>query len=219
MCKRTRSLRTSSESSQTIQGIGDFWVRNYSCSFIHYTHMAGFGGLLLRFGGVLGVIGAIAWIFVDNYDEYNELVNLTFAQRASLSSFIGAVFMSLPRRPSSQIVTRLCLCRRRSLSAARLLVSSTAPSYSLFERADPLFVITQGQWRYIADRLSDKRLYFEETGWADGFQLEKPKNTAFRDQLLYEDEVAPRVQTIQRAFYVVSATTALSFGSFIAFWS
>lgn len=168
---------------------------------------------------MLGVIGAIAWIFVDNYDEYNELVNLTFAQRASLSSFIGAVFMFLSAASvQSNIMEVMLLCRRRSLSAARLLVSPRRLPFT-FGVCWFTLVMPQGQWRYIADRLSDKRLYFEETGWADGFQLEKPKNTAFRDQLLYEDEVAPRVQTIQRAFYVVSATTALSFGSFVAFWS
>lgn len=136
----------------------------------------GLGGMLGRFAGVCGAGSSISLFFVENYDTYNELVDLTTFQKASLPIMLGAVVALF--------------------SAFRLL----------------------GQWTAIAERLSSKNLYFEQTGWADGFTLDKPDNTAFRDQLLYEDEVVPRVGTIRSAFAIVLASSAAALAAFVLAW-
>mmetsp|Transcript_21720 Transcript_21720/g.68040 ORF Transcript_21720/g.68040 Transcript_21720/m.68040 type:complete len:243 (-) Transcript_21720:24-752(-) len=138
--------------------------------------LLGLGGLVSRFGAIFLVVASITWLLTDNYDTYNELVDLTVPQRATLSALLGSAFALA--------------------SAARLLA----------------------QWTYVAGRLSEKTLYFEQTGWADPFSLEKPENTAFRDQLLYEDEVAPRVQTIRSAAAIVATATALALASVVVVW-
>lgn len=136
----------------------------------------GLSGMLVRFAAVCGAGSSISSLFVDNYDTYNELVDLTPFQKASLPALLGALVALF--------------------SAARLL----------------------GQWNGIADRLSSKNLYFEQTGWADGFTLDKPDNTAFRDKLLYEDEVVPRVSTIQSAFGIVLASSVAALAAFVLAW-
>lgn len=134
-------------------------------------------GMVARLSLVLVFFAGLTLLFVDNYDTYNELVDLSLAQRTTLSCLFGGVFASI--------------------SATRLL----------------------GQWTYVADRLSDRKLYFEETGWADGFSLTKPDQTAFRDKMLYDDEVAPRLVTIRRAVSIVYGSTALSTALFYVVWS
>ncbi|KAJ1449453.1 hypothetical protein M885DRAFT_572688, partial [Pelagophyceae sp. CCMP2097] len=52
---------------------------------------------------------------------------------------------------------------------------------------------------YIQSRLLGAELQFEETGWADGFRLEKPPDAAFRDRLLCEETVKPRQPTVKAA--------------------
>ncbi|KAJ1462829.1 hypothetical protein M885DRAFT_504214 [Pelagophyceae sp. CCMP2097] len=62
---------------------------------------------------------------------------------------------------------------------------------------------------YIQSRLLGAELQFEETGWADGFRLEKPPDAAFRDKLLCEETVEPRLPTVK-------AAAALSIIAFVA---
>lgn len=170
--------------------------------------LQGTTGLLLRFGVVLLLAASVATFFVDNYDQYNELVELSFARRCSLAVLIGSTCACVPGGNASS-TTLIGHSQPRACSRSARVENNATRSR---------VVRVQGQWRYIAKRLSGSKLYFEETGWADGFQLEKPENTAFRDQLLYEDEVAPRVQTIQGAAIAVFATTAAAVATFAAIW-
>jgi hypothetical protein len=61
-------------------------------------------------------------------------------------------------------------------------------------------------WRYVGSRLLGEELYFEESGWYDGFEQVKPAKTLFRDRLVYRDEVAP---ALRRLAPVALGTAAL----------
>jgi len=99
--------------------------------------------------------------------------------------------------------------------AKRVTLAALFGGFASFFSALRLF----GAWKYIDARLEDTNLYFEQTGWADGFQLDKPDDTAFRDRLLRDEEVAPRLAVVTRAFYVALLAAALSFAAFLLVWS
>uniref|UniRef100_A0A7S3NR70 Uncharacterized protein n=1 Tax=Aureoumbra lagunensis TaxID=44058 RepID=A0A7S3NR70_9STRA len=97
--------------------------------------------------------------------------------------------------------------RRISLAA---LIGASATLASAFRLL--------GEWKYVADRLTDTTLYFEETGWADGFNLQKPDETAFRDLILRDQEVSPRLAVVQQAFFLCLGSASVSLASFLFFW-
>ena len=51
-------------------------------------------------------------------------------------------------------------------------------------------------WYYLGQRLTGETLYFEESGWYDGFLQTKPADTLYSDRLLYKDNVAPVLRSL-----------------------
>ena len=73
-------------------------------------------------------------------------------------------------------------------------------SFDLFESLElaalPGFGVTAllalrllAAWYYLGERLTQETLYFEESGWYDGFLQTKPAQTLYRDRLAYQDQV------------------------------
>jgi len=98
--------------------------------------------------------------------------------------------------------------------ANRLFLAALCGSFASLASALRL----QGQWNYVSDRLTDTNLYFEQTGWADGFSLDKPDDTAFRDKILRDQEVKPRLNIVQQAVYANLLIALLSLASFLQAW-
>lgn len=93
-------------------------------------------------------------------------------------------------------------------------------SFDLFESLElaalPGFGVTAllalrllAAWYYLGERLTQETLYFEESGWYDGFLQTKPAQTLYRDRLAYQDQVAPVLRTL---FPVTAVATLLFLG-------
>ena len=67
------------------------------------------------------------------------------------------------------------------------------------------------RWSYVDSRLAEDVLYFEETGWADGFMAKKTEDVINRDQQARTAEVAPRLSWQQRVVSTIAAATASLF--------
>lgn len=98
--------------------------------------------------------------------------------------------------------------------ANRLTLSAVMGASASFFSALRLF----GQWNYIKDRLTETNLYFEQTGWADGFKAQKPQDTIFRDKILRDEEILPRLATVQQSFLIALAVALSSLTAFILVW-
>ncbi len=53
-------------------------------------------------------------------------------------------------------------------------------------------------WRHVRDRLSDTRVFYEESGWYDGQYWTKPEQVLAKDQLLVTYEVQPQMRRIEK---------------------
>lgn len=58
-------------------------------------------------------------------------------------------------------------------------------------------------WSYIRDRLYNKTIFYEESGWYDGQVWHKPNNMLDRDRLIVVYEIAPILQKLQRTFGLI----------------
>ena len=129
-----------------------------------------------RYGGVFTAVLIAASFFIDNFDTYDELVDVSASKRVAL----GALLASL----------------------CTLVVS----------------LRMQIRWAYISDRLLGTKLYFEQTGWYDGFTLVKPEDALFRDRLLEQSDVRPRLETLRFASTVIAGVSAAWFVAFVFTW-
>jgi len=60
----------------------------------------------------------------------------------------------------------------------------------------PLIQLFVG-WKYINDRLQNRSVSYEETGWYDGQEWEKPEADLLKDRLLVTYEVQPVLRKIK----------------------
>ena len=67
------------------------------------------------------------------------------------------------------------------------------------------------RWRYVDERLSLEKLYFEETGWADGFMAKKSEDVFNRDQTARAVQVAPRLAWLSALTLKLGAAAAALF--------
>jgi len=54
-------------------------------------------------------------------------------------------------------------------------------------------------WQYIADRLKKTKIVYEESSWYDGQVWEKPLEFYRRDQLIFQYQVQPLLQKLQKS--------------------
>lgn len=55
-------------------------------------------------------------------------------------------------------------------------------------------------WGYVRDRLADRTVAYEESGWYDGQCWTKPPEVVTRDQLIVTYEIKPILQRLKRTF-------------------
>jgi hypothetical protein len=58
-------------------------------------------------------------------------------------------------------------------------------------------------WRYVADRLAEPTVFYEESGWFDGQIWQKPQDVLMRDQLVMTYQVQPLLKRLEQAFGVL----------------
>lgn len=56
-------------------------------------------------------------------------------------------------------------------------------------------------WFYVRSRLTSTRISYEESGWYDGQNWEKPPEFLAQDQLIFTYQVNPLFQRLRRTFY------------------
>lgn len=71
-------------------------------------------------------------------------------------------------------------------------------------------------WSYIGDRLNKEKIIYEESGWYDGQEWEKPAEVLMRDRLIFTYEVKPILKKLQQSGLIL--LTLISSGSLIFFW-
>lgn len=54
-------------------------------------------------------------------------------------------------------------------------------------------------WSYIGDRLNKEKIIYEESGWYDGQEWEKPVEVLMRDRLIFAYEVKPIVKKLEKS--------------------
>ena len=69
----------------------------------------------------------------------------------------------------------------------------------------PVLVLVQLYigWQHVCDRLSQKSVFYEESGWYDGQMWEKPEEVYNRDRLIADYQVKPLMLRMQKTFAVV----------------
>lgn len=65
-------------------------------------------------------------------------------------------------------------------------------------------------WVYIRDRLNNKQIFYEESGWYDGQIWHKPKTMIERDRLIVAYEITPILQKLQRTFLGIGGLVVVS---------
>lgn len=55
-------------------------------------------------------------------------------------------------------------------------------------------------WSYVKDRLYQKKVFYEESGWYDGQIWIKPESMLIRDRLVVSYEIQPIISRIQKTF-------------------
>jgi hypothetical protein len=55
-------------------------------------------------------------------------------------------------------------------------------------------------WAYVGDRLQRPTVVYEETGWYDGQEWQKPEAELTQDRLIYTYELRPILQRLQVTF-------------------
>ncbi|NJM98564.1 MAG: CGLD27 family protein [Phormidesmis sp. RL_2_1] len=58
-------------------------------------------------------------------------------------------------------------------------------------------------WRHVCDRLSQKAVPYEESGWYDGQIWEKPDDVINRDRLIADYQVKPLLLRLQKTFATI----------------
>ena len=58
-------------------------------------------------------------------------------------------------------------------------------------------------WRHVCDRLVQKSVFYEESGWYDGQMWEKPEEVYNRDRLIADYQVKPSMHRMQKTFAVI----------------
>lgn len=69
-------------------------------------------------------------------------------------------------------------------------------------------------WQYVDERLAEEVLYFERTGWNDGFMAQKDPNAAKRDTQARAAQTAPQLAVLRRATAYCAGVAALSTAGF-----
>ncbi|MGI8936080.1 MAG: CGLD27 family protein [Phormidesmis sp.] len=65
-------------------------------------------------------------------------------------------------------------------------------------------------WRHVSDRLLQRSVFYEESGWYDGQVWEKPEDVFNRDRLIADYQVQPILQRLQKTFAILFGLVALS---------
>lgn len=81
----------------------------------------------------------------------------------------------------------------------------------------PLLLISNilMRWQYVDERLAEEVLYFERTGWNDGFMARKDPNAAKRDAQARAAQTAPQLAVLRRATAYCAGVAALSTAEFV----
>lgn len=69
-------------------------------------------------------------------------------------------------------------------------------------------------WQYVASRLRQAAVPYEESGWYDGQIWVKPEEIVNRDRLIVDYQVKPILQRIQKTFGVIASILAIG----LLFW-
>ncbi|MDX2097749.1 MAG: CGLD27 family protein [Leptolyngbyaceae cyanobacterium bins.59] len=62
-------------------------------------------------------------------------------------------------------------------------------------------------WVYVRDRLSQDKIFYEESGWYDGQIWLKPAEVVVRDRLIVTHQIQPILQRLHRTFGVLALIT------------
>jgi len=65
-------------------------------------------------------------------------------------------------------------------------------------------------WRHVCDRLSQRSVFYEESGWYDGQVWEKPDDVMNRDRLIADYQVKPLMLRMQKTFAVILGIVSFS---------
>ena len=71
------------------------------------------------------------------------------------------------------------------------------------------------RWSYVDDRLAEDTLYFERTGWNDGFMARKDPDAAKRDAQARAAQTAPQLAILRRCTAYAAGIAALSTAGFV----
>jgi hypothetical protein len=71
-------------------------------------------------------------------------------------------------------------------------------------------------WSYIGDRLNQEKIIYEESGWYDGQEWEKPTAVLMRDRLIFSYQVKPMLKRLQKSGLIFLGL--ISSGSLIFLW-
>ena len=69
-------------------------------------------------------------------------------------------------------------------------------------------------WTYVRDRLQTETVFYEESGWYDGQNWQKPPEVQARDRLIVSYQVSPILQRLKQTFAVL----ALLLGALSLIW-
>ncbi|MEE3717714.1 CGLD27 family protein [Tumidithrix elongata RA019] len=75
----------------------------------------------------------------------------------------------------------------------------------------PLLLLFSG-WVHVKNRLQSQKIFYEETGWYDGQQWEKPEPELLKDRLLVTYEVQPVLNKIQKTILILIGFFAVNLG-------
>ena len=135
--------------------------------------------------------------------------------------------------PESELLTRLGYLFAASFLVAVGLVDFDPPDElsdppSLADRVflplalgslPPLVAVGRAlvRWQYVDDRLAEDTLYFERTGWNDGFMAKKDPDAAKRDAQARAAQTGPQLAVLRRCTAYAAGIAALSTAGFVIF--
>ena len=133
--------------------------------------------------------------------------------------------------PESELLTRLGYLFATSFLVAVGLVDFDPPDeladpVSLADRVfqplalgslPPLVAVGRAlvRWQYVDDRLAEDTLYFERTGWNDGFMAKKDASAAKRDAQARAAQTAPQLAILRRCTAYAAGLCILSTAGFV----
>ena len=133
--------------------------------------------------------------------------------------------------PESELLTRLGYLFAASFLVAVGLVDFDPPDElsdppSLADRVflplalgslPPLVAVGRAlvRWQYVDDRLAEDTLYFERTGWNDGFMARKDPDAAKRDAQARAAQTGPQLAVLRRCTAYAAGITVLSTAGFV----